>query len=366
MRNCTLCENKTNKLFSINMPVFMGVNKQNSKEYFNDMTFSNCIVCDQVQIDELLDLKLIYQNNHNISVVGRTWEQHYIEFSNFINKEIDNKIVLEISDPSAKIAKLLNNFKYWYIVEPNPKKIKINNVEFVQQFFDKNFNYVNSVDVIIHSHVLEHIQEPKSFFKKCNELLKDEGTMFISVPDMEYILKNNYSPNNILHFEHLYYLDSKVLEYFSNLSGFKIIDIKKYNNHSIFYKLKKHTSIFSNNIKLDISYDFKNVFDYHINNIKLINKKIEQDNEYKIYLFSAHVSSQFYLFNGLNQNKIKLILDNDTNKQDYKLYGTDLLVKNPNIIRNIKKCIVICSHVGVYYDEIKKQILELNEEAIIL
>jgi len=365
-KECVLCGGETEKLYTINMPVFMGVNINNSEEYFNDMSFNVCNSCGEIQIDELLDLNVLYQNNHNIGVVGNTWKQHYVELAEFISDTIKDKTILEISDPSAKIAKLSNGFKYWYIIEPNAKKIELENVEFIDGFFDDDFNTVENIDVIIHSHLLEHIHDPSSFFKKCNQLLNEDGVMFISIPDMEYILNKEYSPNNILHFEHTYFLNSEILEMLSNANGFKIIESQRYNNHSIFYKLKKDSSVLEKSIKLELSENFKNILDKHTDNIKNINEQISTNTDCEVYLFGAHVSSQFYLFNGLLGDKIKSIIDNDVNKQTHKLYGTSLYVNNPNIIKGEEKCIVICSHVGVYYDEIVKQLIELNKNVIIL
>ena len=149
-------------------------------------------------------------NNHNINVIGNIWEQHYIKFSEFIKDTIKNKTILEISDPSAKIAKLSQEFKKWYIIEPNSEKIDLPNVEFINNFFDESFNTLNNIDVIVHSHLLEHIHNPMSFFNKCNEVLTKDGVMLISIPDMDYILSKNYLPNNILHFEHTYFLNSEI------------------------------------------------------------------------------------------------------------------------------------------------------------
>lgn len=365
-KKCVLCHNDTSNLFTINMPVFIGVNKKNTEEYFNDMSFNVCNSCGEVQIDELLDLNILYQNNHNINVVGNTWKQHYIELANFINTIIKDKTILEISDPSGKIAKLSSGFKHWYIIEPNPEINNLENVEFINGFFDESFYDVQNVDIIIHSHLLEHIHNPIPFFKKCHELLNDDGLMIISVPDMEHILDKEYSPNNILHFEHTFYLDSEILNWLANINGFKVIEIQKYNNHSIFYKLKKESIPLIKPIKLEINHKFKNNFKKHINNIKNINNELTKFNDYDIYLFGGHVSSQFYLFNGLDDTKIKSIIDNDLDKENYKLYGTNLYVNNVKIINNDKKCVVICSHIGVYYDEIVKQLTNLNENIIIL
>lgn len=364
---CILCNGRDlSTLFTNHMPVFMGVNLHKTEEFYNPMSFTTCNTCGEVQIRELLDLDVLYQNNHNINIVGNTWRQHYIELANFIADNVKDRVILEISDPSAKVAKLSKGYKRWYIVEPNPEKIEVQNVEFINKFFDEDFDNTGTVDVILHSHLLEHMHDPNLFFEKCNKLLHQDGLMFISVPNMEYLLSRQYSPNNILHFEHTYYLDYKVLEFLANTNGFRIIESKNYKNHSIFYKLKKDSTVTTTPLRLDIREEFRLIFQQHIDKIKYITTKIEEYNYHSIYIFGAHVSSQFYLFNGLPQTNILSILDNDVNKQGHKLYGTALSVDKPDVVKNLEKCVVICSHVGVYYDEIAEQLLSLNKNIILL
>lgn len=366
---CVLC-NSTKIIDKIKfpMPVFMGVNKDEIKnEFIEEMSFLECEDCGEVQINELLDPNIIYQNNHNVSVIGELWKNHYIELKKFIENDIEGKILLEISDPSAKIAKLSNGFKKWVIVEPNPNLDEIpNDIEIVKGFFDKNFSIEDKIDIILHSHLLEHIFNPNEFFKKCYDLLNDDGCMIISIPNMDELLNKGYSPNNILHFEHTYFINEDVLEFLAINNGFEVVKIKKYENHSIFFKLQKKISLSNKNVKLNLFEKFNINFNQHKNNIKNINEKLNGLKDYHIFLFGAHVSSQFYIYNGLKIDNILNIIDNDVTKSSYNLYGTDLIVRSPIKIKNINKCVVICSHVGVYYEEIKKQLKKINKNVIIL
>jgi len=50
-------------------------------------------------------------------------------------------------------------------------------------------------------------------------------------------------------------------------------------------------------------------------------------------------------------------LDNSSLKQEKRLYGTNLTVKSPKILKNYKKPTVIL-RAGLYNDEIKKDIIE--------
>ena len=94
---------------------------------------------------------------------------------------------------------------------------------------------------------------------------------------------------------------------------------------------------------------------YHQNLIKEINHQISKTDQ-PIFLFGAQVFSQYLLSIGLEQKKIIFILDNDAKKQNKRLYGTNLIVKSPKILSKYSNPLVILK-VGVYFDEIKRDIL---------
>jgi hypothetical protein len=77
----------------------------------------------------------------------------------------------------------------------------------------------------------------------------------------------------------------------------------------------------------------------------------------KLYLFGAHVFSQYLISYGLNVKRIDCIIDNDFNKQGKRLYGTDFKVFSPKILSNDNDPVVILK-AGVYNQEVKKDILE--------
>jgi len=58
----------------------------------------------------------------------------------------------------------------------------------------------------------------------------------------------------------------------------------------------------------------------------------------------------------LNTDKIKYILDNDKNKHNKRLYGTNLITKSTEVIKNDDDAIVIL-RTAFYDEEIKKDIL---------
>ena len=90
---CSICNsNHLDDLFIIKKsPVFMGVNK-GYNEIFCDMTFTECGKCNTVQIKELINPELVYIDNHNISIVGDLWKNHYVEFIEFLKPKIKSLI----------------------------------------------------------------------------------------------------------------------------------------------------------------------------------------------------------------------------------------------------------------------------------
>ena len=89
-----------------------------------------------------------------------------------------------------------------------------------------------------------------------------------------------------------------------------------------------------------------------------LNKKIkETDSEYSIYLFGAHVFAQYLIEFGLDTSRVIYLLDNDINKQGKRLYGTNMIVKSPKILKGVTKPLVILK-AGIYDEEIKKDIVK--------
>jgi hypothetical protein len=107
---------------------------------------------------------------------------------------------------------------------------------------------------------------------------------------------------------------------------------------------------------------------YHHQLIDDLNSKIKMlKKNQKLYLFGAHIFSQYLISFGLNVNRLDCIIDNDTNKQGKRLYGTNLKVFSPNILNKDDSDPVVILKAGVYNQEIKKDILEnINAKTIFL
>jgi predicted SAM-dependent methyltransferase len=275
---------------------------------------------------------------------------------------------LEISDPSAKIAIQGKDYNSWTIIEPNPNpNLNLSEkINYIRCFFDNDFKSNNTYDVLVHSHFMEHSFDPHSFLKKCFDMLPTDGLMVFSIPNMEHLLKVDGIPNNILHFEHTYFYDRDTIQYLLTSNGFEILEKKDYKSHSWFYKCKKNESIMVSNLgyRKYLSDRFLDLHNKHISRISKINEILDQSDPSSCFLFGCHVNSQYYIQNGLSP--VSKILDNSKSKQGKVLYGSKYSIDAPSIIKDVEFPVVVCSHTGPYFEEISKQLQQINQNAKIL
>ena len=190
--------------------------------------------------------------------------------------------------------------------------------------------------------------------------------MLFSIPNMQKWLENKWT--NTLNFEHTILLTEKVVEYLLAAHGFKIHKKHYFGEHSIFYHAK-YDKNFKVKLVLQNQYQnnkalFLNMYNHYNKQIAALNIKLAQT-EKAIYLFGAHLFSQYLIYHGLCSTNIKAILDNNQNKHNKRLYGTTLLVYSPQILKNIPNSLVILN-AGAYNKEIEEQLYTINSKVEII
>jgi len=344
-----------------NFPVFMGCVESPIKEdLIADMEWGIDPDTGVIQLSKLLPTNILYLNQHNDGV-GKVWRNHYEAFAKFLSK-YGSKNVLEIGgahDHIFKFYKELNSGVSWTTVEPNPERITDPSIKIIKGWFDDGFSTDIPVDTVVHSHVFEHTYDPVSFMRHVGDFLKYGEMQVFSLPSMIPMLENNFT--NCLNFEHTVLLSEPVIEYILSLSGFRIIGKEYYGSpHSIFYATEK-ISMKNKSPILPKEYDknkilFESYVKYHINMVKKINDLIKNSDS-PVYLFGAHIFSQYLIHFGLNVDSVVAILDNSEIKNNKRLYGTSLIVKSPKVLRGVGSVNVILK-AGIYDEEIKKDIID--------
>jgi 2-polyprenyl-3-methyl-5-hydroxy-6-metoxy-1,4-benzoquinol methylase len=372
MLNCVLTGSKKfKKLISIKkFPTFLGVVEKKFKSEFLDLNFWINKDSGTVQIYPRVPIHKLYFKSHGSGSIGQVWKNHHKLFLDLIFKYTKGNII-EIGGGHNSISianKIKKNYDIKIITfDPNSSlKKKIKNTRIVKNFFSRKRLVDNkikpkSIDLVVHSHLAEHIYDLRSFFLLINDYLSKDGHHIFSIPNMEAMIKQGFA--NTVNFEHPFYLNEILVDELLYITGFEILKKKYYKkDHSIFYVTKKNYSrkssfnnkkfyrkMFLQNYK--IFSKFYSLWKKDVNNI---NKFLGTNKKY--YLFGAHIFSQFLIKFGLRLDNVLGILDNDTRKQNLYLYGTKIKVFSPNILKNKRSPLVII-RAAQYSQEIKKQIL---------
>lgn len=356
-----------------NFPVFMGcTNQSHELDLLSNMNWSISKKSGAIQLNPLLPLEVVYKEQHGSGCIGESWNHHHKAFAQFIHN-FNFKTVLEIGGLHGILSKMylkLDKSIDWSIIEPNPIPDKEVTANFIKGYFDEHFKFEKPVDAILHSHVFEHMYDPHLFLQNISNFLSDGKYLLFSLPNLEDQLKRKYT--NVVNFEHTIFLTEPYIEYLLSQYNFRIVKQVYYNNeHSIFYACIRDSKTKPINLPKDLFQYNKKIFleylNYHQKLIKDLNAKIKMlKKNQKLYLFGAHVNSQYLINFGLDVKNLVSIIDNDPNKHGKRLYGTKINVNSPKILKNDVEPIVILKS-GVFNQEIKEDIIKnINSKTIFL
>lgn len=353
-----------------NCPVFFGVTSEKAEDdLYSQMEWFVEAETGLIQLNKLIPLDILYQAQHAYGF-GETWEKHYQQFSEFLHVS-NPKNVLEIGGGQGRIAQICVEkeiIESWTIVEPNPTIEEKGKIKVVKGFFDKNFDFDFEVDTYTFSHVLEHAYDPREFLDHIYQKMKVEDDLVFAYPNLkEWLRKKNPSS---LNFEHTIFLTEKHLQTMLINIGFEIVRKVDYLDHSHFFHVKKSAKpvvpVPYDNISEDSTKLLLDFVQYYKDEVSTLNSFINESGNKPIFLFGAHIFSQYLKIFGLNVGSVISVLDNSKQKHGFRLYGTNLTVEGPEVLANYDKPVVIL-RAGLYNDEIKHQILsQINPETIFI
>jgi len=339
-------------------PIYMGCVETNADDdIFFDMNWyiskNGCI-----QLNPLVPIEILYENSPS-ETIGEVFNNLHKEFAKFIEK-YNHKKIFEIGGAHGKLSKeyaeLIDNVD-WTILEPAPNPVNGVNAKIIKGFFGPSFDLEWNYDVVVHSHVFEHIYQPEQFMKIMASFIPTGCMQMFAIPNMIPQLENRYL--SCLDPEHTVLLTENNVECMLTRYGFKILEKKYYlKDHSIFYAVEKISTSMPTKL-INEYYENKELFNSYINHyiaeVVRINKVINET-ENPIYLFGAHLFSQYLIAFGLDLKNVKGVLDNSKTKNGQRLYGTSYFAESPAILKNVDDPVVILK-AGMYNDEIMNDIL---------
>ena len=354
-----------------NFPIFMGCTSDDIVEdIVADMSWFIDPKSGFIQLKSLVPLDILYKDQH-MDATGSTWTTYNNELTKFILNHYQGNI-LEIGGGSGKLANqvlsLGKKINKYLVVEPNPLFKETERLKVKKTFFTKKLILdFNEYNTIVLSQVLEHVYDPRDFLKQVYDFLPMNGKFIFGYPNLEYLFSNNYT--NAINFEHSFLMTEYFVDFLLSEIGFKINEKINFENHSHFYCVEKIEYLNDKVILVNKYEHYKKMFnefiDFHLKLVTDLNNYLKLS-EGPFFLFGAHIFSQ-YLFNfGLNNEKIKFVLDNSPIKIGKRLYGTELYVQSPTILSDYENPVVILK-AGLYNEEIKEDILKnINSKTIFI
>ena len=345
-------------------PAFMGcVSTPAEQDVRADMAFHISRTSGMVQLHPLLPLEVLYPAAHGAGCVGASWEKHHSQFARFIARFAPDS-VLELGGGHGILSMRYDALHAvpWTILEPNPTPAPGCQARVIKGFFDRHFRLDVPVDAVVHSHVFEHIYDPRDFLQSLKNFIQPGKWLIFSVPHMRVMLERKFT--NCLNFEHTVYLTDYYIEYLLAQHGFRL-EAREYfgEDHSIFYAAVRDEAVPPLALGVDWYQHNRTLFlDYiafHQQLISDINLRLQSLPDADIFLFGAHVQSQYLIGFGLDISRFKAVLDNDRNKTGLRLSGTPLTVQLPEILADCSVPIVII-RAGTFASEVKAQIRRIN------
>jgi len=360
-KKCIFCHAiLTKEYFKNNKNIYISSNICDYENNFKKSIPYNiliCTNCGSYQNKYLGDLNLVYNDNHNNVIISDIWIEHYNNFYNFIvenNFFNKNSYILEIGAGNNYIVNLFlkDNYNNYNILEPVITN-KISNVKYTSGWLE-DFNNEENLDIVILSHVFEHLYEPKELFKIKSKYIA------ISIPNIPKYIDNFVL--NFLNIEHTFYFEEEHIIILFNNNKYKLIKKNDYLDHSIFMLFEYDESLKKKSYDNKMIININSKFDIYFNKIyvliKNINNYINTSNN-KLAIFPANMYIQYLICLGLDVNNISYFYDNNKNKTDKYLYGTNIICKNLEyFISNNEYEIILLGF--LYNDEIIKILKKYN------
>ena len=258
------------------------------------------------------------------------------DFVNFfkesvIDKDIETLSVLEIGSGTGFLLSQVEKLGAKVIgVEPGAHCIDAKEkygVNIVQDWFPSQ-SITSKFDIIIMTHVLEHIPEPSNFLKSLHGYLKDDGQLIISVPDEEPFIK--YGDISTLFHEHYSYFTKDTINYCLKNGEFEVTNERfgKYGGVLLRSAIKNKTHVSKEEIinGNNIAANYKNKAILYNSKLKYFLIDIKNKNKTLGVYVPARFINILYI-SQVSDVKIRFFDDNPTVKNKY-YPGFDIPIEN--------------------------------------
>lgn len=255
--SCPICKNNEKKiLYKLcdNMKI-MGENFPDSASFI-----AKCTCCGLTYVDTMATQANILDYYKYEATAPKYYDMFdkkdtddYYEHLCKLIKPYINKYssILDIAGAWGEFATYMTAMGYEDItdLDPSSKCISYAEEHGVKTLMADSINMNNakekSFDLVILNHSLEHIIDVENTMLNIGKVLRDDGFLFIEVPDVEEYINEEAAPFNFLTYEHVLHLSMNDMNNLAAIYGYEIVDSGKYykkvsNYPSIYAVMKKY------------------------------------------------------------------------------------------------------------------------------
>lgn len=338
------------------------------------------------QIRNIIDPSILYGNSYitrtSTSPSGRRSADIFLDF---INSKIRNrpvKTILEIGcNDLYTLQRLKKRAEALYGIDPilksqekhrNNDKIKI-----IGDFFEnvdiKGLNI--KLDLVLSSHTLEHIEDPKRLMQKMFEVSSKDTLFFFQFPGLESLVKDAHF-DQIFHQHYNYFSLQSILHLLNEVGG-ELFDfqINPYHWGTLMIAFKKKTfgsarrsQKYNCRIQRHSEDYIRTQYGIFLQCMEITAQIIDAYKNRSIYGYGAASMLPVLEYYLDRINAFRYIIDDDPTKKDLYYLNVPVQIKPLKQINDIEKSVVVVTAVNSLHTvrSIVSKLVKLNVEKIIL
>lgn len=330
------------------------------------MSWAGCETCGTVQIETLPAIETIYQGGHATGL-GAAWKRHHIAFGGFLAR-FGVGPVLDIGGGSGSLARgyrEVGGKAAWEVLEPNPLPAENlpKDIRFTYGFLNADVVAASAAQTVVFCHVLEHMSDLGDALKTLEPLKRRDGRAVIAWPILEEWVEARLA--GALNFEHGIYLRLSTLEALFAAAGWELVASERY------HEMRTMFLVFApspSDAPADwpepeiAAADVQGFFAHFAELGERLDGALAR-HKGDAFVMPASIYAQFLFAAGLNETRVRGLLDNAPQKQGQRLYGTRLSAVSPIAALPRAKSPLVVINGGAHVEEMARQIHDLRPDA---
>lgn len=186
----------------------------------SELLVFKCLGCGHYQLQDLSlnFIKYLYEGDYFNLESGKVNQDRAEFIKSFGIKQYQR--ILDIGGGTNSSHHLFPEQEYTVLDPQKPDYDEINHISGLVSDCKLQQNHY---DYIFAFHIVEHLNRPYDDLLKLRDSLKNEGKIFIEIPDANFYANN--MPHYLYFFQHINIFSEKTIVHLLNRSGFKIISI---------------------------------------------------------------------------------------------------------------------------------------------